>query len=98
VRGPRCGAVQEESEVVDNGAPGSEREGKRRAKVTEVTWEQSATAAGSEEQRNSWPSNVGRVEEGEKKGRGGRWSQKCCQRSRKLPSGNVSVEPGGARD
>jgi hypothetical protein len=32
--------------------------------VTEVTWEQSATAAGSEEQRNSWPSNVGRGEEG----------------------------------
>jgi hypothetical protein len=48
VRGPRCGAVQQENEVVDNGAPGSEREGKRRAKVTEVTWEQSATAAGSE--------------------------------------------------
>jgi len=44
------------SEAVDSGAPRSEAGGKRRAKVTEETWEQSAREAESEEQINSWPS------------------------------------------
>jgi hypothetical protein len=36
--------------------------------VTEATWGQSAREAGSEEQRDSWPSYVGRGEEEERRG------------------------------
>jgi hypothetical protein len=48
--------VSTKSEVVDNGAPGSEAGGERRARETEKPWEQSTREAGSEAQINSWPS------------------------------------------
>jgi hypothetical protein len=48
--------------------------------VTEETWEQSVREAESEEQKNSWPSCVGRG--GKEKGR---WSKKVLTETRKLP-------------